>query len=61
MGVYKNLKTGKLELIITHEDVARYIKNFRESESCKRCLAEIEKMREDYKQSLLKAVERGGK
>lgn len=61
MGVYKNLKTGKLELIITREDVVRYVNSFRESESCKRCLAEIEKMREDYKQSLLKAAERGGK
>ena len=61
MGLYKNLKTNKLEVIITHEDVVRYVQKFRESEELKECLAKVEKMREDYKLSILKAAERGGK
>lgn len=57
MGLYKNPKTNKLEFIITHEDVIRYVQKFRESEEMKECLAKFEKMRE----SILKSAERGGR
>ena len=57
MGLYKNPKTNKLEFIITHEDVIRYVQKFRESEEMKECLAKFEKMRE----SVLKSAERGGR
>ena len=57
MGLYKNLKTNKLEFIITHEDVIRYVQKFRETEEMKEYLAKFEKMRE----SVLKSAERGGR
>lgn len=61
MGLYKNLKTNKLEFIITREDVIRYVQKFRESEELKECLEMVEKIRTEHRQSLLKAAERGGK
>ena len=61
MGLYKNPKTNKLEFIITHEDVIRYVQKFRESEEMKEYLAKFEKMCENYKLSILKSAERGGR
>ena len=43
MGVYKNPKTNKIEFIITHEDVIRYVQKFRETEKMKEYLAKFEK------------------
>lgn len=57
MGGYKNPKTNKIEFIITHEDVIRYVQKFRETEEMKEYLAKFEKMRE----SILKSAERGGR
>lgn len=57
MGLYKNPKTNKIEFIITHEDVIRYVQKFRETEEMKEYLAKFEKMRE----SVLKSAERGGR
>ena len=59
MVVRKNPKTNKIEYVITREDVIRYVQKFRESEEMKEYLAKIEKMREDYIQSILKSAERG--
>lgn len=57
MDIRKNPKTNKIEFIITHEDVIRYVQKFRETEEMKECLAKFEKMRE----SVLKSAERGGR
>ena len=61
MDIRKNPKTNKIEYVITREDVIRYVQKFRESEETKEYLAKIEKMREDYIQSILKSAERGGR
>lgn len=59
MDVRKNPKTNKIEYVITREDVIRYVQKFRESEEMKEYLAKFEKLRENYKLSILKSAERG--
>lgn len=61
MDIRKNPKTNKIEYVITREDVIRYVQKFRESEEMKEYLAKFEKMCEDYKLSILKSAERGGR
>ena len=47
--------------VADNADVIRYVQKFRESEEMKEYLAKFEKMREDYKLSILKSAERGGR
>lgn len=58
MGVYKNLDTGKIEVIITREDVKRYVEKFRNSERAKKIFEEIEAGRKRFVQFVLDEAQR---
>ena len=58
MGVYKNLDTGKIEVIITREDVKRYVEKFRNSERAKKIFEEIEAERKRFVQFVLDEAQR---
>ena len=56
--MYKNLDTGKIEVIITREDVKRYVEKFRNSERAKKIFEEIEAERKRFVQFVLDEAQR---